>query len=471
MTKQQNCAPSTVPNAALTTILADFRSYISSDSGKEELAKAINFASRKPDSVTHNKYGINISNRAKIIVWAANSKASSLRAMAEEIGFSQNKLSRWLSRFIKYGVLGLRTRSPKQRRTCMTKDVQLELDRLLQLEVSTVPKEDKYKHLQGMLCFSSTHWTGRALARCLRVSEATICRYLKRTGRSLTASIGDSYCISTDEDFEPKLKDITQLLQRDLADDEVGYCVDEKTCISAICDEYGFDNKGQVRKGCRWIRNGTTNLLAALDFKTGKLDYYEFKETKTRADFIAFLTKLVELPKNRNKRVYIILDNLATHKSFGDEWYNKYQNIKFLFTPKCCSWANPIESFFGIFQKGCLKVRLWPDVQEIHKRAHSFFEAYNNQARPYHFSLDIERYLAQRKQNLYNLNQVLAFETSPARARSSRLASTFIAALNKAAEILYRSEHPKAKAQDVREHLKDITKKLSTTINDYGGAT
>lgn len=461
--------PEQVLKNAPKSILADFRNLLSKN---QDLQKALNIcerlASRKPDVVTFEKYGCNIQERSQIIVTAADSKIRSISAVAKALGLNRHKVQKWLARFTEDGVEGLRTKR-KPRTVLMTDERKQEVTRLLTRDPSSITKEDKYKHLDGLLGFSGTkRWTVRALAKCIGVSEPTMSRYISSARITLDVSDNGSYCSSTDPDFELKLTAIAKAIRGVVPVVPDSYMpvyanyrvisVDEKTCISAVKDDSFFNFEDQLVPGSRWKRNGITHLIAALDVQTGKIVHYRFKSTKNRKDFKEFLEELYN--KFPNERLMVILDNYCTHKRLGEEWLAAHPNFTFLFTPIYCSWANPVESFFGILQKGCLRTRQWDSVEEIHEYSGAFIKAYNRDARAYHFDFDIEKFLAQRKHNLYNLNKVLAFELNSWRARKSRLASAYISALRHVAEQIYRLEHPDATNKEVKSHGDEIETEL-----------
>src|SRR5712664_4272929 len=100
---------------------------------------------------------------------------------------------------------------------------------------------------------------------------------------------------STDPDFETKAADVIGLYL-DPPQRAVVFCVDEKTAIQALdrIDPILPLSPGRAeRHGFEYYRHGTLSLYAALDVKTGKVEGKTARR-HTSAEFIAFLTQLVE---------------------------------------------------------------------------------------------------------------------------------------------------------------------------------
>lgn len=69
-----------------------------------------------------------------------------------------------------------------------------------------------------------------------------------------------------------------------------------------------------------------------------------------------------------------ILRNKETHKEFLTKETNR---IRFLYTPKHCSWLNQIEIWFGIINRQFLKRKSYISVEQLIKSIQNYIVRYN----------------------------------------------------------------------------------------------
>jgi transposase len=175
------------------------------------------------------------------------------------------------------------------------------------------------------------------------------------------------------------------------------FSVDEKTGIQAKeMKERNPQKSGQLRRmEFEYKRHGTTCLTGAVNVSTGKMECYQIQSTRKEEDFVKFIDKLCQgIPKT--DKVTILLDQLNTHKSeslvkwvaqqieyAGDLGKKKFKGIlknqqsrmifletqdhriRFVYTPKHCSWLNPIENWFGKLQRQRLRHASFSSVKEL----------------------------------------------------------------------------------------------------------
>ncbi|MBK7637994.1 MAG: transposase [Saprospiraceae bacterium] len=141
--------------------------------------------------------------------------------------------------------------------------------------------------------------------------------------------------------------------------------------------------------------HGTTCLTAALNVSTGKIDHYIMQQTRTEEDFVKYISSICQ-SKGQKCKITFLLDQLNTHKSAGlvkwvaqqigytsslgnkgKEGILKSQEsrmaflestnhrIRFVYTPKHCSWLNPIENWFSKLQKQRLRNTSFNSVKEL----------------------------------------------------------------------------------------------------------
>jgi len=175
------------------------------------------------------------------------------------------------------------------------------------------------------------------------------------------------------------------------------FSVDEKTGIQAKEMKEVLPSKsGQVRRmEFEYRRHGTTCLTGAVNVATGKMESYQIQATRKEEDFVKFINNLCkEIPKT--DKITILLDQLNTHKSASlVKWVakqigykgelgikqrkgilksqktrmafleNENHRIRFVYTPKHCSWLNPIENWFGKLQKQRLRNASFSSIKEL----------------------------------------------------------------------------------------------------------
>ncbi len=165
--------------------------------------------------------------------------------------------------------------------------------------------------------------------------------------------------------------------------------------------------KGYVEKvESEYQRNGTQCLIASKDIKTGKIAEYSIGQTRTELDYLTHIQNIVKT--NPKEKTVIFCDQLNTHKSEtlvywiaqtiryvgelgikGKEGILKSQEtrqafledeshkIRFLYTPKHCSWINQIENWFGILQRKVIRRGNFTSTQDLEQKIIDFIIYYN----------------------------------------------------------------------------------------------
>lgn len=186
--------------------------------------------------------------------------------------------------------------------------------------------------------------------------------------------------------------------------------IDEKTGIQAIerAKSAAPKSKGaHQRVEYEYIRHGTTTLIAANNVENGQVINYHMGDTRDETDYADFVKGTVNaLPEM--DQVIILSDQLNTHVSETlvrwiaecegyDEGLGKKgregilknmvtrrrflekeeHRIRFVFTPKHCSWLNPIENWFAKLQRHVISNGNFSSVEELKIKIEAYVAFYN----------------------------------------------------------------------------------------------
>lgn len=187
------------------------------------------------------------------------------------------------------------------------------------------------------------------------------------------------------------------------------YSVDEKTGIQALEKKVIREAEpGKLRRmEYEYKRHGTTCLIGAVEVNTGRMPFYRIHPTRTEDDFEIFIREICEATPEGDS-IVIMVDQLNTHKSEkivrlvaeqndykadlglkGRRGILKSQQtrmefleqphhrIRFIFTPKHCSWLNPMENWFGKLQRHRLKNASFISVEELEAKLKIYIEFAN----------------------------------------------------------------------------------------------
>lgn len=183
---------------------------------------------------------------------------------------------------------------------------------------------------------------------------------------------------------------------------------DEKTGIQALWHlKVETMKPGRIeRKDPEYKRNGTTTLIASRDVKTGKINAYSLGKTRKEEDFLEHVKEIVATDPTGEH--VIICDQLNTHKSVSlAKWVakqigycgnmgkkqkqgilksmqtrmefleSKQHRIRFLYTPKHCSWMNQIENWFGQLEAKIISRGQFQSVHDLENKIINFIKYYN----------------------------------------------------------------------------------------------
>lgn len=186
--------------------------------------------------------------------------------------------------------------------------------------------------------------------------------------------------------------------------------VDEKTGIQALERKEGRapqSKGGHKRKEFEYKRNGTTCLLAAFDVGKGNIPIAMTNPTRTEKDFLNFIIQVTNCYPKEDE-VVLMADHLNIHlseslvvwiaesegikdylgkkgkegilknKETRREFLEKEEHrIRFLFTPKHCSWLNPVENWFAKLQTQMLTNGNFSSVDKLTEKIAAYVKYYN----------------------------------------------------------------------------------------------
>lgn len=187
--------------------------------------------------------------------------------------------------------------------------------------------------------------------------------------------------------------------------------IDEKTAIQAIerkVSRAPVSKGGHQRIEYGYTRHGTTTLIAAYDVQSGKIIRQHTGPTRDEADYALFVQQTV-CSIGEMDQIIILSDQLNTHMSetlvkwvaemeeYDQEeigvkgqsgWLENmetrrrfletdHHRVRFVFTPKHCSWLNPIENWFAKLQRQILNKGNFKSVKELEQRIEQFIDFYN----------------------------------------------------------------------------------------------
>jgi transposase len=303
--------------------------------------------------------------RSKIILAASEGKEN--KSIAEDIDTTVSTVGKWRHRFAESRINGLSDDSrsgviPKYDDSALEKRILETLDK-------PVPN-------------GHATWTGPLLAKDIGyVSEHKVWRILRQFNISLTRR--HSWCVSTDPEFVSKAASIVGLYLNP-PENAVVLSIDEKPAIQALERAQGWLRlpNGKAFRGFNheYTRHGTTTLFASLEVATGLVKTGHYNHRKRR-EFLDFMNDVIT--GYDDKEIYVILDNLNTHKPKHDRWLQRHKDVHFFYTPTHASWLNQVEIWFSILWRQALRGTSFTSYFQIRQAIDAFTEVHNENAAPF----------------------------------------------------------------------------------------
>lgn len=306
--------------------------------------------------------------RAKIILLSL--EGLTLDKIVEETGLTRKVVNKWRSRFREEGIEGLKD-APRSGKP------------------ATISAQKKALVIQKACEKPSggyTNWSQARIANEVGISQGMVNRILKEA--SLKPHKTEYWCgKSPDPEFEAKMVNIVGLYMNP-PENAIVLCVDEKTQMQALDrtqPELSLKPGLPKRQTATYKRNGTVSLIAALAVHTGEITGNTIS-SNTAENFLKFLKKLDRT--YRNKKLHIIVDNLAIHKNKEvKKWLSTKRKIQLHFTPTYSSWLNQIEIWFNIFSRDVIKGGIWNSQKQMENQILEYIKTYNTtRAKPFQWT-------------------------------------------------------------------------------------
>jgi len=308
--------------------------------------------------------------RARIVLMAGEGVAA--REISRRVGCGIETAKRWRRRYEQSGLDGLRDKPKSGRPLTHPTGVRAKLIAL----ACTRPPESGQS-------VGRERWTHAELAAQVGMSESQAHAILRAA--DIRPHLTEQWVMSElGPEFDAQAAEVCGLYL-DPPANAIVLSVDEKTSITARTparpDTLPAPGR-PARRDSEYLRNGTTNLFAALEVRSGQVSGMT-SQTRNRFDFLAFLDQLdSEIPDDQ--RIIAILDNLSTHKTQEvSDWLAKHPRWQLVFTPKHASWLNQVEIFFSILARRLLKHGAFTSPDDLATQMLTFVEHYNLTATPF----------------------------------------------------------------------------------------
>src|SRR5258705_5417752 len=294
-----------------------------------------------------------VGKRGRIVLWRAENRQK--REVAALAGVSRPTVDLWLGRYAAEGIGGLLDRPRGAGREQVPAAVRA---RILAATRVSPPVET------GL-----SHWSSREMAAFVLRTEG---RYVSHhyianlwRGNGLRPWKQGTFKVSKDLGFAEKVADIVGLYLEPPGG-AVVLSVDEKTQVQALDRTQPLlpiTFHATEKRTNDYVRNGVTNLLAALNVGTGEV-FGECYPVWDGANLLAFLKRAVK--PHAGKQIDVVLDNLSTHTTPDIQtWLEAHPDVRFHFTPKGASWTSQIETWFGIITRQSIRPGTFSTVKVL----------------------------------------------------------------------------------------------------------
>jgi len=314
--------------------------------------------------------------RARIILLSA--AGLGVEEVAVALSLDRQVVRRWRKRFVEGRVAALKDRKRPGRPQSIAREVWEKAATLV------VQPPSKF----GL---PLSRWSVRDLALFLRhnfgleVGRSSLSRFFRSI--ALKPHRVRYWLNPSDPDFDEKAARVCKLYVEPPPRTTV-LSLDEKPGVQALSRRFPKRpaRRGEVaRVEFEYRRNGTRNIFAALNVKTGHV-LVEVTEDRATPRVLAFLDAIVR--HYRRGPVVIITDNIHTRR--GEPalaWLRHHPRVSFVFTPFHGSWLNQVEIWFGILTSKALRGRSFESTDALENTIYAFTVYWNSElARPFEWT-------------------------------------------------------------------------------------
>ncbi len=220
------------------------------------------------------------------------------------------------------------------------------------------------------------------MAGATGMSQSAISRIWRAFG--LKPHLVQTWKLSTDPQFIDKVRDVVGLYMNP-PENALVLCVDEKTQMQALdrtAPTLPIMPTTPARMTHDYVRNGTTNLFAALDLASGSVIAEHYPRHRHQ-EFLRFL-KTIDKAVPVEFDLHLICDNYATHKTPEvKKWLLRHPRFHVHFTPTSASWLNLVERWFAELTNRKLRRSAHRSVTGLRADVQAWINAWNADPKPF----------------------------------------------------------------------------------------